>query len=155
ETLANTILHELAHATVYVAGDSDFNETLATFVGNQGAIDYFKSVGGEKDPRLQQASDAHHDDEIFSREIAALRARLTAVYDAPASREEKLAKKAEAFRDFRERYARDVKPLLRSDGYDWVQKRDLNNALVLALERYHGDLDVFEALHRKLGSNLR
>jgi predicted aminopeptidase len=152
--LANTILHELAHATVYVVGDSDFNETLATFVGNQGAIDYFKSRGGENDPRLKRAAEDDHDDVIFGRAISDLRERLTKAYGSSLARDEKLKQKAAILRDFRVRYSKEIRPLLETDGYDWVLRREINNALILALERYHGDLDVFAALHRKLGSNL-
>jgi glutamate-1-semialdehyde aminotransferase len=32
--------HEMTHATVYFKGQTDFNEQLATFVGNRGAIDF-------------------------------------------------------------------------------------------------------------------
>src|SRR4030067_3805978 len=39
-TLANLILHEMTHATVYFKGQTDFNEQMATFVGNQGAIHF-------------------------------------------------------------------------------------------------------------------
>ena len=35
-TLANLILHEMAHATVYFKGKTDLNEQMATFIGNQG-----------------------------------------------------------------------------------------------------------------------
>jgi predicted aminopeptidase len=39
-TLANLILHEMTHATIYFKGGTDFNEQMATFVGNRGAIDF-------------------------------------------------------------------------------------------------------------------
>ncbi len=40
--LAELILHELTHASVYLKSDVDYNENLASFVGEQGAIRYLK-----------------------------------------------------------------------------------------------------------------
>ena len=57
-TLANLILHEMTHATVYFKGQTDFNEQMATFVGNHGAIDFLVrevreriARGGRGDPQ--------------------------------------------------------------------------------------------------------
>lgn len=38
---AETIFHEMAHTTVYVNGQGNFNEQLASFVGEKGALQYF------------------------------------------------------------------------------------------------------------------
>jgi len=35
--LVNTIIHETVHATIYIKNNADFNERLATFIGNKGA----------------------------------------------------------------------------------------------------------------------
>lgn len=152
EGLADTIIHELTHATVYIAGDSDFNESLATWVGGEGSRAYFRARGGEKDPRLAEAEDEEHDEQIFDVEIKDLRARLQTVYASDLSRPEKLAFKRAIFDHFRVRYLTDVRPRLRAGDYGL---RDLSNAYVLAHTRYHADLGAFDRLHRKLGSDLR
>lgn len=156
EELANTVLHELAHATVYVESDADFNENLATFVGDQGAIDYFRARGGKDDPRLVQASDSRLDAELFAHEVGELRARLAKVYESAAPRAEKLARKADELAAFQAHYRAAIRPRLRHpENHDFqVLERELNNAWILALERYHADLGLFGALHAKLGSNL-
>lgn len=42
-SLADLIIHELTHATLYVKSDVEFNENLASFIGKQGAIYFLKS----------------------------------------------------------------------------------------------------------------
>jgi len=39
-TLANLILHEMSHGTLYFRDKTDFNEQMATFIGNRGAIHF-------------------------------------------------------------------------------------------------------------------
>src|SRR4029077_6829606 len=130
--------------------DADFNETLATFVGNQGSLEYFSVRFGPGDERLGRAFDADQDDKIFAKEVAELRSELTAIYSSPLARDEKLAQKARMFEAFRERYRTVIKPKLKTSTYDYHLREDLNNAWILGLERYHGDLESFAKLHKKL-----
>ena len=41
--LANLIIHELWHGTLYVKDSADFNENLASFAGEQGALLFLQS----------------------------------------------------------------------------------------------------------------
>ena len=45
-SLANLIIHELTHSTLYVKDSVDFNENLATFIGDRGAREFLKSRFG-------------------------------------------------------------------------------------------------------------
>ena len=40
--LANTIIHELTHATIFVSDSITFNENLASFIGDKGAEEFLK-----------------------------------------------------------------------------------------------------------------
>ena len=40
--LANLIIHELVHATIFVKDSVEFNENLASFIGDQGAKLFLK-----------------------------------------------------------------------------------------------------------------
>ena len=44
--LANTLLHELTHATLYVNGQGAFNEGLAVLVGKVGSFQFFEKIFG-------------------------------------------------------------------------------------------------------------
>jgi predicted aminopeptidase len=45
--LANLIIHEMSHATIFVKDSIDFNENLATFIGDRGAERFLESKYGK------------------------------------------------------------------------------------------------------------
>lgn len=49
-SLANTIIHELTHSTVFVKDNLKFNENLASFVGYKGALSFLKYKYGKTSP---------------------------------------------------------------------------------------------------------
>ena len=51
-SLANLIIHELTHGTLYVKDNVDFNENLASFVGDHGAEIFLKAKYGETSSEL-------------------------------------------------------------------------------------------------------
>lgn len=53
-SLANLIIHELTHSTLYVKSDVTFNENLANFVGDVGAEIYLTSKYGKDSQELRQ-----------------------------------------------------------------------------------------------------
>lgn len=46
--LANLIIHEMSHATIFVKDSIDFNENLATFIGDRGAEQFLLSDYGRE-----------------------------------------------------------------------------------------------------------
>lgn len=46
--LANLIIHEMVHATIFVKDSVDFNENLATFIGDRGAEQFLISTYGRE-----------------------------------------------------------------------------------------------------------
>ena len=59
--IARLIIHELTHTTIYIADDSDFNENLATFIGDNGALKYLKHKYGEQSQQVNKYQN-HIDD---------------------------------------------------------------------------------------------
>jgi len=89
-TLANLILHEMTHATVYFKGQTDFNEQIATFVGNQGAIDFLCEKYGKGSKEVAGAIHDREDDLLFSEWIDQACQQLSNFYAREISRDEKL-----------------------------------------------------------------
>jgi len=108
-TLANVILHEMTHATVYFKGQTDFNEEMATFVGNQGAIDFLCKRYGSGSKEVVDAIDCQGDDLLFSQWIDQACQALSEFYSRKISRDEKVKGREALFQrlkdEFREKMA--------------------------------------------------
>jgi predicted aminopeptidase len=150
--LANLILHETTHATVYFKGKTDFNEQLATFIGNQGAIHFFKEKYGPESKEVARAEEIQRDDLLFSDWIDRVYHRLSDFYRQEIRREEKLRGREELFRSIQEDFRR-IQTQLKTSSYDDIGRTDLNNAVLLAYHRYVQKLDQFKALYEKVGGN--
>jgi len=153
-TLANLILHEMTHATIYFKGQTDFNEQIATFVGNQGAIDFLREKYGEGSQEVAEAIHSQKDDLLFSRWIDQACQQLSHFYSREISRDEKLRGREEFFQrlkeDFREKMAS-----FKTESYKNFEKVDINNAVLLAYRRYIHRLEKFQALYEQLGRDVR
>lgn len=154
--LANTVLHEMTHATLYFADHTEFNETAATFIGNQAAIIYLAAKYGAGSTQVTQARGEIEDQARFARFIRETLDGLRAIYAQDTTRENKLAAKAayidrrkQEFRDFARREFQDPKRYSRFPDAPW------NNASLLARDAYFGDLDLFARLFAKRNQSLR
>ncbi len=52
--LASLIIHEMVHATIYVKDSSDFNENLASFIGDRGAEVFLARSFGDTSRQLRE-----------------------------------------------------------------------------------------------------
>ncbi len=155
--LANTVIHELTHNTLYVPSQIAFNESLANFVGSHGALDYFCSVEGDASAACDLARRRWQDDLVFGAFLSDLVNRLKAVYarkELPAPT--RLAMRDSVFQEARTRWTTSIEPTLVSDQYHgWGRRAQLNNAALIARRIYYDRLDVFEAAYARTGGNLK
>jgi predicted aminopeptidase len=151
-TLANVILHEMTHTTIYFKGQTDFNEQMATFVGNRGAIDFLTEKYGEGSQEVVEAIHNQEDDLLFSRWIDQACERLSNFYSKDIPREEKIAGREEIFGSLKEEFETIS---FKTDCYKNFGKKSLNNSVLLAYRRYMHRLDNFDAVYEYLGSDLR
>jgi predicted aminopeptidase len=75
------LLHELVHATVFVASDADFNEGVATFVGQEAAVAFFAQRGDAAGAARARAEVS--DERAVARVLASLRAEVALLYAQP------------------------------------------------------------------------
>lgn len=152
--LAHVILHEMVHATVYFKDRTDFNEQLATFVGNQGAIDFLTERYGPGSKEVTEAIHRQEDDLLFSRWTDEACQQLSAYYGREISKEEKLQGREALFRSLHGTF-QEMKGQFKTEAYRNVDKMELNNAVLLAYRRYFYRLDKFEVLYQTLERDLR
>ncbi len=77
--LAELIFHELTHARLFIAGDTDFNEALATAAGQAGARQWLRAQGNLK--ALRQYEQALAKDQEIIRLLLQARGELGQLYE--------------------------------------------------------------------------
>lgn len=150
--LVETVIHELAHNTVYAPGHSTFNETLATFIGREGARRFFAQRGEEGAEILAGLERYYEDQQRITAWIVDLVAALEAWYAQDLPRAEKVAGREAVFTAARVRFTAEVLPTLHEpDRHRGWANLPTNNAYVLLHRRYHLDLDTFARAYERTG----
>jgi predicted aminopeptidase len=152
-SLTNLILHEMTHATIYFKGEDDLNEQVATFIGNQGAIDFLSEKYGAQSNEVADAKNMQKDDVLFGRWIDRACRRLKEFYEKEIPRDEKLRDREEIFHSLKEEF-KETKFQLKTGTYIRFEKVELNNAVLLAYHRYVHRLANFEPVYNYLGKDL-
>ncbi|MGA1198511.1 MAG: aminopeptidase, partial [Candidatus Latescibacterota bacterium] len=95
--LADLIIHELTHATLWIEGDVTFNESLASFVGEAGALLWLQKKYGKDAPVVQQVKDAGDDAVVFRSFMHQIATELDALYQSDLDFETKVANRQAIF----------------------------------------------------------
>lgn len=145
--LVNTIIHETVHATLYIKNSADFNERLATFLGNKGAELFYLKKEGADSPTLKQIQSENEDSKVFSQFISAELDALEKWYkDLPAS-ERSEEKRSQRIQQIQSKFSSEIVPRLKTDSYKRFAEANLNNARLLVYRTYMQDLSDFEKLY--------
>ncbi|MBI3512189.1 MAG: aminopeptidase [Bacteroidetes bacterium] len=78
--LAELIIHELTHGTVFVKNDVDFNENLASFVGYKGALWFLESKYGKDSKQYRDYVNGRNDEEVLNKFMLTSAHALDSVY---------------------------------------------------------------------------
>ncbi len=78
--LANLIIHELTHGTIYIKNDVDFNENLASLIGDRGALRYLEYRFGKDSKEYQEYIMHRQDSKRFQKYIVSGAAKLDSLY---------------------------------------------------------------------------
>ena len=139
--LVEIVLHEWVHATIFARGQAEFNEGLATFVGQEGAVRFFaRHVGADRAARERTRI---RDDRVVAAHWVALRERIAALYREPASSER------DAQRQQLEAAARTAlatTPLASRDPVQLSRTARLNDACLALIATYEKDVLAYARL---------
>ncbi len=158
DDLVGLIFHETAHSRVYVPGDSRFNEGYATFVEEQGLVQWHTqgrsvAAGTEVASRADAIAKLRQERAVragFLRFVLGYRDALAALYAEPLAPAEKLVRKAALFARMREEYRASGGPI--AGRYDRFFAEPLNNARLVTFSTYHDWVPAFAELYRRAGS---
>ncbi len=143
ERFSNTVLHELAHATVWLPGEGRFNESFASFVGDAAAERFMETIREERPDAYRSWQDNTVDGAQYRVFMHDLYGRLESLFGSGLPLHEVLARKANVIAEARDRYL-----LLdwRSEGYRRAlrPKRVINNARMKQFRVYSTGTDVFD-----------
>lgn len=144
--LANTVLHEMVHATVWIKGSVGFNESLASFVGDTASLEYLTDRFGAESEAIQTALKRREDIATWRDLQHSLFGDLRAVYANPSLRNtEKLEMKANLFAHWPVR----VKQANWNDPESFLQAAKegvWNNARLMQFNTYNSKLLEFSLI---------
>ena len=152
--LADLIIHESLHATVFLKNHAQFNEELAEFVGSEGARLYIEKTFGEDSDESRAIAASDGDNAVFLGFIRELIAELELLYAGSISREEKLQKKAEIILAAKVRFAETYDTLFKNDNYRGFSDLPVNNAYLELYRLYYEEDSYFRDLYARSGSDL-
>lgn len=149
ERLATLIFHELAHQRFYVKDDTEFNESFATFVEQEGTRQWraFRGLPADNDSKLKQRDQ-------FIALVLDTRSRLEKLYAQSLPAEQMRERKAAQFEQFRRDYR-----VMRDSQWAGDKRFDawvyapLNNARLLPFGLYDQWVPAFAALFRQEGGD--
>ncbi|MEN9786635.1 MAG: hypothetical protein RLZZ299_1899 [Pseudomonadota bacterium] len=152
--LANTVFHELAHATTWIPGSVSFNETFASFVGEAATRDWLVTTWGPHAAQVVAWDRERRDMARIEALLHGLYTDLDAVYRDPArSPVSKREAKAALYASLPTRVAAsDIED--QTAARDWAARGPWNNARLAQFRTYNGDKDLFAALYAREGGNL-
>ena len=152
--LADLIIHELVHATVFIKGQVKFNEELAEFIGSEGARLFIAKRYGETSGEYRQIFSSDKDSQNYVAFIQELIAELETLYASEVGREEKLAGKERIIKAAKERFNAEYDKRFSGDNYRGFAELPVNNAYLELFRLYHTEDNFYTELYERSGKNL-
>ncbi|WP_415766071.1 aminopeptidase [Pseudomonas sp. ZB1P45] len=149
ERLATLIFHELAHQRFYVKDDTEFNESFATFVEQEGTRQWraFRGLTPDSGAQVQQRDQ-------FIQLVLDTRTRLERLYTLPLPADQMRQRKADEFERLRSEYRQLRESQWAGDKrYDAWINAPMNNARLLPFGLYDQWVPAFAALFRQAGGD--
>ncbi len=152
--LAEVIIHELVHATIFIKDEIDFNENLASFIGEAGAQQFLKDHYGDSSSTLIDYINELEDSERFKKYMLAGTKKLDTLYklisDKPDSIKSHL--KDSLIKEIAENM--DTVSFINQKYKDIFEKNLPNNAYFMAFLRYHSKQDSLRNILNSYDNNI-
>ena len=154
--LADLIIHELVHATVFIKGQANFNEELAEFIGSEGARLFMESRYGIDSDEYSQVFASDEDNKNYVAFIQELIAELQTLYSSGSqeNREDLLIKKEQIISAAKKRFDAEYESRFTSDNYRGFSQLPVNNAYLELFRLYYTEDNFYKELYERSGGSL-
>ncbi|MFC1884586.1 aminopeptidase [Thermodesulfobacteriota bacterium] len=152
--LVEIILHEMTHTTMYIEGQGEFNEGLASLVGKFGALLFMEQKYGSPHFFTVEARHSICDERLFSCFLSSLLTKIEKLYNSPLDYSEKLIMRKKIFESSLEQLDR-IKIKFYTGRYERFGRYGLNNAYLLTVGLYHRNFNLFESILEKNGGSIK
>lgn len=142
--LASLLIHELTHGTIFLKNEVSFDETLAMFVGDQGARDFLAKRFGPESQQAREFAAGLEAERAFDALISGLYDQLSKIYESAIPDARKLEEREKVLAWGKERLKE-----LRGER----EGEEVNNAMILAHRVYHEELGDFAAAYELSGKD--
>lgn len=154
--LASLIIHELTHGTLFVKDSVTFNENLATFIGDNGAILFLENKYGKESEEVENYKNQLVDEVTFKQYMLNAAKKLDGLYkeiiDEPDSIKQR--QKAEMIEDIKAGY--DTLNFLSNRYSGYFDNFTPNNTFFMSMLRYNAQQDIFrKEMDEKFNGNLK
>jgi predicted aminopeptidase len=146
--LVEVLVHELSHAKLYVPGHTDWNEALASFVGERGAERYFEVPRFAGSPYPAEVRTRSERRDRFDSLIAAVGAQLEELYASAQPAALKLRERERLFLQL-SAALQELSP--QDDPETWR----MNNARIVHFRRYSASNALLAEMWRRSDQNFR
>ncbi len=127
--LTSTIIHEMTHVTLFVSGEKEFNEQLASFLGQRGALFYFREHSKLTPAQLEALEGRINKGKLFSETVRSYLPRFREMYKRQQSQSVTLQQREVLFTKLSTELGRLYPNLPKSSLH-------FNNARLLQYQRY-------------------
>lgn len=151
--MASTIIHETVHTTIYIKSNANFNERLASYLGDLGAKMFFEETTSSSKELVEISKNEDHDQKLFGEFISAQIQDLEKWYTENKTNPQLEHERIGKFEFIKKEFKDKIQSQLKTKKYNSFADAKLNNAKLLGLKLYMNDLSDFEKLTEKFKGN--
>ena len=152
--IAEVIIHELSHGTIFIKNDVDLSENLANFIGDKGAHLFLTKKYGENSPEYKEYVESASDYEKYSMHFIRSAKILDSLYISPEFIQADTLHKDQ----LKQQHIQEIIAAVDTISFyhpvyfkGRFKDRSPNNALFIVFRQYNSMQDVFEQEFRKEG----
>ncbi|MBF0289654.1 MAG: aminopeptidase [SAR324 cluster bacterium] len=147
-SIIQTLIHEMTHQVVFVAGDTSFNESFAVFVEQEGFKQYLQMQGKKDADAYERYLLKKKDRARFLQIVETYYKKFESLYRSELSEAKKIKKKQRLFAEMRSDYENHRTDFKVLNYQPWFEQ-SLNNAHLLGIRRYNNYVSAFAQIFQE------